>query len=84
MDLAEMFAILEKHAAHLMEHFDAVQIVATRSSEDEGSAFLECGMGNHFTRRGLVEEWLLREKEKSRIQVNQEAADGDEAADQGE
>ena len=49
--------ILELHASQLMEHFDAVQILA--SNYDSGvTASQSSGRGNWYSRRGLAEAFL--------------------------
>jgi hypothetical protein len=53
-------AILKRHVAQLCEHFDAVQVVATRVYPDGTMSFCEGG-GNYYARVGAVRSWLMRE-----------------------
>ena len=70
-------ALLIKHASAIVEHFDSVQILATR--EDGGSTrSYAAGRGNYYARRGSVEEWLTREQEETRVDVWPEDFDSGE------
>jgi len=45
-----------------MEHFDTVQIFATRHLPDRNeTTALDCGDGNYYARFGQVEQWLMIE-----------------------
>jgi len=48
----------------LIEHFDAVQIFATRKDGEgqEGTVNVQWGAGNYFARFGHVKVWLLKEE----------------------
>jgi hypothetical protein len=52
----------------LGEHFDTVQILATRHEpgQEDGTVHVELGVGNWFARRGQVADWLVRVDEESR------------------
>lgn len=54
--------LLENHANQLMEHFDTVQIFATRNCPSEGGT-VDCqmGKGNWFARYGQIGLWLDRQ-----------------------
>lgn len=54
-------AIIKRHAAQLAEHFDSVQVFATRKSED-GTVNAQWGEGNWFARFGQVRAWLVQEE----------------------
>ena len=60
--------------AALAEHFDTVQIFATRydGGEGNGTRRWQHGRGNWFARYGQVHEWLEREKETTRLDVKQQ------------
>lgn len=45
----------------LMEHFDAVQILATVVSE-RGTELVAIGSGNWYARRGMAEEFINRDR----------------------
>lgn len=55
----EDFKRLKKLCEALGEHFDTVQVFATRHDpEAGGTVHMNCGVGNWFARRGQVMEWL--------------------------
>lgn len=56
-------ALIDRHLSALIEHFDAVQIFATRPCKTDGYAVVSRGRGNWFTRRGMVENWRDRERQ---------------------
>lgn len=53
----EPHKLLEQVTNILIEHFDAVQIVATRVTP-EGTQAFECGAGCWYSRTGAIDEWL--------------------------
>jgi hypothetical protein len=57
-------AMLDRHLAVLIEHFEAVQIFVTRPvrGEEGTSAMLSRGKGNFYTRRGMVDDWAERNR----------------------
>jgi hypothetical protein len=59
-------AKVEACALQLGEHFDAVQIFASRHEPTElaGTRFVTFGVGNWYTRYGLTREWVLSEEAK--------------------
>lgn len=65
-------AILRNHVAMLAEHFDTVQIVATKSVQDNGTRRHTEGAGNWYARYGSVKEWITREEHRERVQVTKE------------
>lgn len=58
-------------AQKLGEHFDSVQIFATRSEsgELEGTLNFHVGVGNWFARYGQVKQWLIKEDEAARLET---------------
>lgn len=52
----------------LVEHFDAVQIFASRHEQGEsaGTVYVSEGRGNWYARYGQVRTWLLNEEDVSR------------------
>lgn len=65
---------LDRALAQLSEHFDSVQIIATRHTGTHTSRF-DRGTGNLYSRLGAVAEWLhLR---RSRVHVHVEREDDD-------
>lgn len=59
MDLGQI--ALKKAIALLGEHFDTVQILASRHDID-GTASYHCGLGNSMARYGHAKAWLMREE----------------------
>lgn len=59
--------LLDEHVDKLMEHFDSVQIFATRQhsavtgDSDKNTMSCESGGGNFYARMGQVREWLIRQ-----------------------
>lgn len=62
--------LLKSAALNLGEHFDTVQIFATRhqteTEEDTGTVNVNYGVGNWFARLGFVKDWVLRQDEYTR------------------
>ena len=55
--------IIQNHAAMLMEHFDCVQIFASKhKGETVGTITFNHGAGNYFARFGQVEKWVDEER----------------------
>lgn len=70
----EDLARLQQACESLGEHFDSIQIFATRHDPDRGNGGTtnaSWGSGNWFARKGQIEEWLLKQDERSRIEVRQ-------------
>ena len=54
--------IIQNHAAMLMEHFDCVQIFASKhKGEQVGTITYNFGAGNYFARYGQVQQWVDEE-----------------------
>ncbi len=70
-------ALIDSHVAQLMEHFDSVQILATRTKSDGTTIGVTRGRGNWYSRVGYAREWLLRDDEYNRINVREENEDDD-------
>lgn len=47
-----------EHVAALMEHFDAVQILASSSTQTGGTESTFAGGGNHYARQGMAHEYI--------------------------
>jgi hypothetical protein len=62
-------ALVEKCLQHLGEHFDSVQIFATRDepAEREGTIKISKGVGNWYARYGQVVEWVEISNEDARV-----------------
>jgi hypothetical protein len=58
MDLDEAQVVLDKVAAQLSEHFDAVQIMVTWLGPDGGTLMESRGRGNWFARMGMAQEMV--------------------------
>lgn len=52
----------------LSEYFDSVQIFATRHEPEQegGTVNVAWGSGNWFSRYGIVQEWMIRQDERTR------------------
>lgn len=70
---ARHMRILDAHAAGLMEHFDSVQIIATKRLGGS-TVNAASGGGNFYARYGSVREWLIRQDEMVRENVREEGA----------
>ncbi len=47
----------------LIEHFDSVQIFATRhDGSEDGTVSVVNGQGNYFTRYGQIKHWVRKEE----------------------
>lgn len=57
----ELNNLVLPHVHQLMEHFDAVQILATVVSE-RGTELVAIGSGNWYARRGMAEEFINRDR----------------------
>lgn len=58
---------VKKAIDDLGEYFDAVMVFATFKNPDGSTSWVSKGIGCHFTRRGVVREWMLREDGVTRI-----------------
>lgn len=66
--------IVGKAATDLAEHFDSVRIFVTDSSASESNHWI-CyseGRGNIYAQQGQVQEWLVRQEERCRIDTRNE------------
>ena len=64
--------------ARLGEHFDSVQIFASRQEVDGGDQSvvnIYSGCGNWFARYGQVKNWLITENERTKTRVRNEIFD---------
>ena len=68
------FKRIENAATVLIEHFDAVQIFASKHTST-GTVAHHHGKGNYYARRGYVQTWLLKENEISRTETHEESED---------
>lgn len=60
---------LESAVELLMEHFEAVQIFASRYDSETGTTSVTSGRGNWNARRGQVAEFNIRQNELDRDSV---------------
>ena len=69
--------LLHQAADQLIEHFDSVQIFASRHdmANDDGTLDCTAGRGNWLARRGQVREWMLKQDEASRADARKEHDD---------
>jgi len=65
---------LDRAIEMLGEHFDSVQIFATRheSGEQGGTLKFSRGCGNFFARYGQIHEWIIKQDESARNEVRKE------------
>jgi|GEM_PF-2113083 len=61
MDHDEVMEHLKRVAEDLGEHFDAVQILATRHEGTDSHSFA-MGAGNWYARQGLAHEFINRDR----------------------
>lgn len=63
-DLDRLRSACEK----LAEHFDTVQIFATRHEPEQegGTVNVAFGNGNWFARYGFIHDWMIRQNERTR------------------
>lgn len=61
-------ALLARVASQLGEHFDTVQIFASKHdpAEADGTVTLNYGVGNWYARYGQVIEWTIKHDEDAR------------------
>lgn len=71
------FDIVQSHANALGEHFDSVMIFVTRheSGEKNGTVRLRLGVGDWYSRYGVVREWLVKTEEQIRIDAREDSAE---------
>lgn len=62
----------------LSEHFDTVQIMATRSTgEKDGNTInVSIGRGNWFARYGQIRQWITKQDEGARWESRKDADEG--------
>lgn len=51
-------ALLERAAAMISEHFDAVEILASRGLPQGGTQCIKRGAGNWYARQGMAREFI--------------------------
>lgn len=57
---------LDKALDTLREHFDTVQILATRhEASQNGTLHFDCGFGNYYARFGQLDIWLKQQRQAS-------------------
>lgn len=69
--------MFDKALEELGEHFDTVQIFATRheSGEEGGTINMAYGAGNWFARYGQIREWLIKADERTKQFVRDDGKD---------
>lgn len=67
-------ALVKRHVEELGEHFDAIQIFASRYEPalEDGTVNVQMGTGNWFARYGHVRDWLIKEEEATRLKVRKD------------
>lgn len=56
-----MEKVVDQALNTLAEHFDAVHIFGCYSDKDKSSRY-DKGRGNHYTRYGMIKDWVNREE----------------------
>lgn len=66
--------LIEEHLAALSEHFDGVQIFATRheQGQHDGTVNIQIGCGNWYARYGHIKAWTIRQDEMLRVELREE------------
>lgn len=62
MTISEIEELLNRHAAELAEHFEAVEIMVSRTEFGKTTGVWR-GRGNTFARMGLAEEYIRANKD---------------------
>jgi hypothetical protein len=58
MTREEATEMIERHAAQIGEHCEAVQIMVSRPVDGGGTEFIKRGVGNWYARIGMAREFL--------------------------
>lgn len=67
-------ARLDRVLAQLSEHFDSIQIIATRHAGD-GTLTFQRGTGNWFSRYGATAEWVDMQRARVLVKAQRETED---------
>ena len=65
-------AVVQQHLDQLIEHFDSVQIFATRGQGDGNTGYVHLGAGNFYANYGAVREWMIRQDEMARMDARED------------
>lgn len=68
-DPDEDIARLDRMLAQLSEHYDSVQIIATRHNGDT-TLVVDRGTGNWYSRFGATGEWVDRERARVWVKMS--------------
>lgn len=73
---------IEKVVGQLMEHFDTVQVFATRHDTSDkavgGTLSFNVGRGNWYARMGHIREWIIKEDARVAAQTHREVNEEDD------
>ncbi len=58
MTRQEAYELVAQHVAQLAEHFDSVQVLASRMNEKNETEACIDGSGNWYARQGLAQEFI--------------------------
>ena len=61
----EQEKLVQRAIDALMEHFDAVQIMATSMTQDGDTANIFMGGGNWFARQGMAHDFIRQDKART-------------------
>jgi hypothetical protein len=73
----ETLAFVDFHISALLEHFDAVQILASRS-DHEGTHDVMRGGGNWYACQGMAHDFITRDRAQSEAHEWFKLAGGDQ------
>lgn len=61
--------LVREHLNKLGEHYDSVQIFCTRHepATEGGTITVQMGTGSWYARYGHVQEWLIKQNERARL-----------------
>lgn len=60
---------IQKHAGQIAEHFDCIQILASRLNDRGDTEVVAMGSGNWYARLGMAREMLDRETARTQRKV---------------
>ncbi len=80
---AEAMTLIELMAAQLGEHFDAVQIMASRNEEGLTGCFKR-GCGNWYARQGMAHEFINEDVAQENARKLSEVINTDSGGDETE
>lgn len=71
-------AEIDQFCKRMFEHCSSIRVIAVIPEPDGSTSIYTNGSGDYYSQLGAVGEWLTREKEKTRLCVQQEEKDDDD------